>query len=121
VRSRSAYAFAGLVIGAAVNFLINLLSAAIQQQPLGAQLTSQSSVAWLIIFIVVGLLVGYWLGGKVDVPAEVTTLITVPDHLSTTTITRLRALLSYSKLRGKGVHLSDILLIGSHIDIDSRD
>jgi hypothetical protein len=30
-------------------------------------------------------------------------------------------LLSYTKLRGKGIHLSDILLIGSHLDINTRE
>jgi hypothetical protein len=36
-------------------------------------------------------------------------------------ITRLKALLSYGKLRGQGIRLSDILLIGSRLDIDTRD
>jgi len=37
----------------------------------------------------------------------------------TITVTRLKALLSYGKLRGKGIHLSDILLFGSRLDIDA--
>jgi len=34
-------------------------------------------------------------------------------------ITRLRALPSYCELRGRGVHLHDILLVGSALKIDT--
>jgi hypothetical protein len=37
------------------------------------------------------------------------------------TVTRLRALLSYGRLRGRGIRLEDILLVGSCLDIDTGD
>lgn len=121
MRPRSTYAIVGLIIGAAVDFSIDLLSASIQQQPLGAQLTNQSSIVWLIAFIIVGLLLGYWLGGPVKVPASATPQAERTPTGKFVTITRFKALLSYGKLRGQGIHLSDILLIGSRLDIDTKD
>jgi hypothetical protein len=35
-------------------------------------------------------------------------------------MTRLRALLSYGRLRGQGIALTDIMLWGSVLDIDTR-
>jgi hypothetical protein len=74
---------------------------------------------------VVGLLIGYWLGGPFRVPPLATPPTTQPGATSTdldnVTITRLRALFSLAKLRGRGVILSDILLIGSCVNINTKD
>lgn len=118
---RSKYAFIGLVVGAVIDLLIDLLSAAIQQQPLGTQITSGSSIAGLIAFIVAGVLIGYWLSGPVELPARAASQSEKMPTGKSVTITRFRALLSYGKLRGQGIHLSDILLIGSRLDIDTKD
>lgn len=107
-----------------VDLLVSLLAAAIQQQAFGDQFSSQS-IFWLMGLIVIGVLAGYWLGGRVTVPAPVPTQPATPARSSpphaadTVSITRLRALLSYGELKGRGVHLSDILLIGSVLKIDS--
>jgi len=112
------YALSGLLIGAIVNILINLLSAAIQQQAFTNQFNRQS--IWLLISMsLVGLLTGYWLSAQVPI------LTAAPSKTfnkgNTQTITRLNALFSYAKLRGKGISLGEILLIGSKLDIDTRD
>lgn len=107
-----------------VDLLVNLLAAAIQQQAFGDQFSRQS-MFWLMGLIVIGLVAGYWLGGKVAVPAPAPTQPATPARSSpphsadTVSISRLRALLSYGELKGRGVHLSDILLIGSVLKIDS--
>lgn len=107
-----------------VDLLVSLLAAAIQQQAFGDQFSSQS-IFWLMGLIVIGVLAGYWLGGRVTVPAPAPTQPATPARSSpshaanTVSITRLRALLSYGELKGRGVHLSDILLIGSVLKIDS--
>jgi hypothetical protein len=123
MKSRSHYAIIGLVIGAAVDLLINLLAAALQQHAFADQF-SQHSIWWLAGLAVVGLLLGYWLGAELQLPASTAPSTDPPattGKRKTTTITRLRALLSYAKLRGRGIHLSDILLIGSRLDIDTGD
>jgi H+/Cl- antiporter ClcA len=116
--SRPIYAIVGVFVVAAVDLLINLLAAAIQQRAFADQFSKQS-VWWLVAVIVGGLLVGYWLGGPVRLSAPHQP--EVSGTPKTVTITRLRALLSYAKLRGRGIHLSDIFLFGSHVDIDTRD
>ena len=63
------YSIAGLLVGAAVNVLINLLAAAIQKKVFADQF-SQQSIWWLLGFLVVGLLIGYWLSANVNVPAS---------------------------------------------------
>ena len=124
--SRTLYALAGLFIGAAVSVLLNLLSAGIQQRALADQY-SQGMLIWIAGLAVFGLLVGYWLGGPVTVPATPasqaapTTQPGLAVTPSTVTLTRLRALFSYANLRGRGIRLSDILIVGSRIDIDTRD
>ena len=116
--SRPAFAIIGLFVGAAVDLLVNLLAAAIQKRVWADQF-SVSSIAWLAGLAIAGLLVGHWLGGQVQLPPP-------PAHpqtrgsAQTVTITRVRALLSYGKLRGTGIHLSDILLFGSRLDIDTK-
>ena len=119
MRTRSAYIVVGLFIAAAVDFLINLLASAVTQQPLGAQLSSPSSIGLLVALIVLGLLLGYWLSGDPHLPPAVIQSITLANP-QTVSVTRLRALLSYGKLRGMGISLSDILLIGSRLDIDTK-
>jgi hypothetical protein len=118
--SRSTYAIVGLFVGAAVDLGINLLAAALREQAF-ADHFSQGSLWGLLVLTVAGLLVGYWLGGPVQVPAPASRPAAPPDTSGSVTITRLRALLSYARLRGKGIHLSDILLIGSRIEIDTED
>lgn len=115
--TKTIYAISGLLVGAAVNIGINLLSAAIQQRAFSF---FSDQVIWgLVVFIVLGLLIGYWLGGQLQVPTSTTSKKPTPGQPDTITITRLRALLSYGKLKGKGIHLKDILLIGSRIDIET--
>ena len=118
MRSRPIYAIAGLIIGAIADLAIHLLAAGISQRAFSDQFSNQA--LWGLAGIaVVGLLVGYWLGGEVHVPATSPSQSTSSEKPETVTITRLRAILSYSKLKGKGIHLSDILLVGSHIDIET--
>jgi hypothetical protein len=118
--SRPLYAIAGLILGAAVDLLINLLAAALQQQAFADQFSRQS-IGWLVGFIVGGLLVGYWLSGPSRVSPPASSQPALAGSAQTVTLTRLRALLSYVKLRGKGISLGDVLSIGSRIDIDTRD
>ena len=120
MRSRPVYAIAVLLAFAAVDLLINLLSAAIQQRTFADQF-GPSSIVWLAGLSVAGLLLGYWLGAAVQLQEPPPTHSTHVGKPKTVTVTRLRALLSYARLRGKGIHLSDVLLLGSRIDIDSDD
>ena len=118
MRSKPVYPIAGLIIGAIVDVAINLLAAGIQQRAFSDQFSSQA--LWgLAGLAVAGLLVGYWLAGPVHVPSSSHSQSASSEKPETVTITRLRALLSYSKLKGKGIHLSDILLVGSRIDIET--
>jgi hypothetical protein len=121
---RILYALAGAFILVIVDLLVNLLAAAIQQQTFGDRFSAQST-AWLAGLVVTGVVLGYWLGGKVELPAPAASQAppqpsSSPKSPETISITRLRALLSYSELKGRGVHLSDILLIGSVLKIDSE-
>jgi hypothetical protein len=118
--SRSVYAIAGLFIGADVDLLINLLAAALQQRAFADQF-NRGLIWWLAGLAVLGLLAGYWLGGPARVPATDLRQPASGGTSQTVSITRLRALLSYARLRGMGIHLSDILLIGSRLDINTRD
>ena len=76
--------------------------------------------------IIVGLLLGLWLGAPVRLqPRENAATrriagLTPAAAAQPITMTRLRALLSYGKLRGQGIQLADIILIGSVLDIDTR-
>ncbi|HEX9921436.1 MAG TPA: hypothetical protein VGD99_02125 [Anaerolineae bacterium] len=118
---RTGYAVGGLLLGLVANIAINLLSAAIQQRYFGDQFSDQS--IWVLAaFALFGSLLGLWLSGPVPVPAAAAPAQTQPSSHSASdwvSITRLRALLSYTKLRGHGIHLSDILLIASKLDIDT--
>lgn len=117
---RSVYALVGALVLVGVDLVVNLLAAAIQQQAFGNQF-SGSSVWWLAGLALAGLLVGYWLGGKISVPAPQTDPPAAEASPKTVSVTRLKALFSYTTLRGRGVRLSDILLVGSRLEIDSRD
>lgn len=120
MRSKHIYAVAGLLAFAVADLLINLLAAAIQQRSFADQF-GPSSTAWLAGLSIVGLLLGYWLSTSVQLPEPPPVQSTHVGKRKTVTVTRLRALLSYARLRGRGIHLSDILLFGSRIDIDSDD
>lgn len=118
---RSNYALLGLLVGAVVNLVISLLSAAIQKQAFSDQF-SKNSILFLIAMALAGLLVGYWLSGEVQIPTTDTIRQGHPDsNRKTTTITRLQAIFSYVKIRGgdKGIRLKDIFTFGSKIDIDT--
>lgn len=117
--SRSIYAICGLFVGAVVDITIGLLATGIQQRAFPQQFSNQA--LWgLAGLAALGLLVGYWLGAQLQLPAAASPSQPVPSEKpDIVTLTRLRALLSYSKLKGKGIHLSDILLIGSRIDIET--
>jgi hypothetical protein len=119
---RGVYAFTGMLIMAIVDLVVNLLAAAIQQRAFVDQFNN-CSISWLMGLAVVGLLLGHWLGADVKLPGESLPAAQTSDSRDqkTITMTRLHALLSYARLRGKGIHLSDILLIGSRIDIDTSD
>ena len=119
---RTLYAIVGAVLVIFVDLAVNLLAAAIQSRSFSAQFDGQS-VYLLAVLIGAGLFLGWFFGGGVELPAQ--SHPTAPSQPATSepprTITRLRALLSYTKLRGQGISLSDILLIGSKLDIDTRD
>lgn len=119
---RGAYALTGMFVLAVVDLAINLLAAAVQQRAFADQFSTYS-ILWLIGLAVVGLLLGYWLGADVKLPGESLPVAQTSDShdRKMTTTTRLHALSSYVRLRGKGIHLSDIFLIGSRIDIDTSD
>lgn len=120
---RSLYAIAGLIVGVVVDILVNILAAGIQQQVFPNNMLSTQALWILAGLIVLGLVMGYWLGGKVTLQStssspQAHSQSTSPASPESITITRFRALLSYSKLKGQGIHLSDILLIGSRLDIE---
>lgn len=122
---RAVYAIAGLFLMAGVSLAINLLSAAVQQIAFAAGFGTAAIIS-LVVFSIVGTLGGYWLGKELELPLAAASplpagtqpaVVSQPRALK---ITRLRALLSYAKLRGMGIDLNDILLIGSRLDIDTR-
>ncbi|SRR5258708_2712408 len=120
--SRFLYAFGGLLISGIVGFLINLLASAIEQQAFSHQF-SMTTIWFLLGFICFGTLLGAWLGGKISLPPTASPpapQTASPKSSETVSITRLKALLSYGKFRGKGLRLTDIILIGSRLDIDSK-
>lgn len=126
MRTQPLYAILGLVIGAFVSVLLNLIAAGIQQRAFTMQFSDQA--LWIMALLAfLGLLIGYWLGEKLKIPASPSSqsapsssqLITTANDTGITTVTRLKALLSYGKLKGKGIHLKDIVLIGSRIDIET--
>ena len=117
---RFIYAIIGLFVGAGVDLVINLLAAAIQQRAFADQF-NQQSIWWLVGLAVVGLFVSFWLGGKVQIQAPPATPTAPAAKPQTVTVTRLQAILSAIKVRGQGIHLSDVFSFGSRIDIDTKD
>lgn len=117
---RPVYAVSGLFVGAAVNIVGNLLAAAIQQRSLANQF-GPHAIWWMSGLSTIGLLVGYWLSAEIQVPRASPSQPTSAGGAKTVTITRLRALLSHATLRGQGIYLSDIILMGSRIEINARD
>jgi hypothetical protein len=134
---RYVYTLAGVFTGLVVNIVANLLSAAIQQQVFSDKF-NRLSTWWLVGCLVVGALIGWWLGEKIQLKpqpgAQTQTTTGSPTSQQPTfpqqtnqgttdkvTMTRLNALLSYGELKGKGINLSDILIIGSVIKVDTRD
>ena len=121
MRARFIYAIGGAIISAVGDIAINLLTTGIQQRAFPTQF-SNLALGILAGITLLGAIVGSFLGGPVQVPASTASQSTPAQTTKTqapVTVTRLRALFSYSKLKGKGIHLSDILLIGSKLDIDS--
>jgi hypothetical protein len=106
-----------------IDLAVNLLAAAIQQRPLGDQVL-RHGVGWLIGLIVGGLMLGLWLGARVQLQPNTSMAASQASPqrhvVQPVTMTRLRALLSYGRLRGQGITLTDILLFGSVLDIDTR-
>jgi hypothetical protein len=116
--SRPIYAVCGLIIGAVVDLAINLLASAIQQREFLNHFSDQA--LWgLAGLALVGLLVGYWMGSPLQLSKPSSSASASPESPETVTLTRFRALLSYGRLKGKGIHLRDILLIGSRMDIET--
>ncbi|MBN1992834.1 MAG: hypothetical protein JW953_09015 [Anaerolineae bacterium] len=112
---RGGYIIIGAMLAMAVNVAGNLLSAGLEQRFFSSGFTTQS--LWgLGLFALAGGILGLWLSGPVTMPAPTAS---PAQPVQPVTITRLRALLTYIKLRGKGINLSDILLIGSKLDIDT--
>ncbi len=116
--SKHIYGIFGLFVGAAIDLTINLISAGIQNRFIHDQFSNEAMLG-LAALSILGLLVGYWLGYPLKLPRSPTPPSGNSEKSETVTITRLRALLSYGKLKGKGIHLSDVLLFVSRIDIDA--
>ena len=120
---RAVYALVGAFVAVAIDLAVNLLAALLLARTPAEQLANLS-VWWLVGVIGAGLLAGWWLGRKVvlhpasraAVPADTQTRGTYTEGVR---MTRLTALLAYGKLRGQGIDLQDILLIGSRLDIDT--
>jgi len=138
--SRWGFMFLGALIGAILDLLVNLVAAAIQQRAFANQFSTTALIS-LVVAILFFALVGAWLGKKIDVPtvASVTaptlstgTGVALPqaaaaNQLASTSpsgtiaMTRFRALFSYYRLKGHGIHLSDIFSFGTVVRIDSTD
>ncbi len=121
---RILYAFVFGLIGACVDLAINLL-AGVMQQKSPRLFLGQHGIGLLITLIVFGLLLGVWFGATVRLQPRINSTTPAPPTRQGVAypiaLTRFRALLSYGRLRGQGITLADILLIGSVLDIDSRE
>jgi hypothetical protein len=118
---RSVYAILGAVVGAVVDVLINLIAASIQKLAFADQFSLQA-VGGLAVLAVIGLLLGYWLGKPLHVPAFTAPRVPTSQKPDMVTITRLQALWSHNDLKGKGgIHLTDVFQLGSKTTIDTKD
>ena len=119
-RTKLVYAFIGLLVGAAVNIMLNMIAAAIQQKAFSDHFNDQSIVI-LVALSLLGLIIGYWLGTAVDVPESV-----INSHEQTqdsgkiVKVTRLMALWSFIRIKGKGITITDVVSLGSDIEIDTK-
>lgn len=133
---RTIYAIVGAVVGIGVDLAVNLLAAVIQARTPAAEFAGWS--VWILTtLILAGALIGWWLGKMLVLyPTQQASdkAETQPSHVRRLTsgpnagqwyvgdpirIRRLTALLSYTRLRGQGIELQDVLLIGSRLDIDT--
>lgn len=118
--SKPFYALCGALVSGFVGVVISLVAAGIQQRALADQFSEMT--LWILIGLaLLGLIIGAWLGEKLTLHPSSShrTQAARPESPDTVTLTRLRAFLSYSKLKGKGIHLQDIMLFGSRIDIET--
>ncbi len=118
MQSRPIYAISGAIIGAVVDVLINLLAAGIQQHAFAQQFSIQS-IWGLAGLAIVGLLLGYWLGKPLQIPATPSPPSGVEEKSDTVSVTRLQAFWSHNKLKGRGIHLRSLFLFGSKNEIDT--
>lgn len=138
--SRLGFMFVGALVGAVLDLLVNLVAAAIQQRAFANQI-STTAFTGLVVATLFFALVGIWLGKKIEVPAVADATaptaptgagVTVPQSVvansltptsppGTIAMTRFRALFSYYRLKGHGIHLSDIFSFGTVVHIDSTD
>jgi hypothetical protein len=119
MKSRSLYAIAGLIVGTGVDVIANLIAAGIQQHTFADQFSNQA-IWGLVGLAFIGLLIGYWLGKPLSVPSPSSAQTTSSEKLETITITRLQALWSHNKVKGKGIHLNKIFLLGSTNEVDTE-
>lgn len=124
---RIVYIIIGAVFGAGSNLLINLSSVSFVNQKSSSPTLFSSP--WLLVGMSVFFgAVAYWFSGLIEIPISAPTNNTIDSSSSANEdveeksikITRLVALLSYSRLRGTGIKLNDILSFGSVLDVDSR-
>lgn len=117
---RSIYAISGAVVGAVVDVLINLIAAGIQKLAFADQFGLQA-VGGLAILALIGLLLGYLLGKRLHISASTAPQAPASEKPDMVTVTRLQALWSHNKLKGKGIHLRDVFQLGSKVTIDTKD
>lgn len=125
--SKSSYGFIGLIIGAIVEIIIHLIAISLHEGPFKISFSKWSFIL-LVVLALLGLLAGRWLGSEVPMPDKNQNIERLgrpsarpPLNTQGVKVTRLRALLSSLKIRGRGVSLDDVKARGSRIDIDTRD
>lgn len=122
--SRLTHGIVGLLLVAVIKIAselcVDLLAGAVGQEIFKNQFDTGSIVA-LALLSLVGFLLGSWLGAEVELKAVPNDSSQEATNAGTTTVTRLRALRSYARLRGSGIHLSDVLMVGSQLDIETED
>lgn len=118
MKTRSIYTILGAIVGAVVDLLINLVAAGVQQHAFANQFTIQS-IFGLVGLALIGLLVGLWLGKPLQVPVSSFSQPNFTEKPETVTITRLKALWSHNELKGKGIHINGLFMLGSTNKIDT--